>query len=187
MKKYPIDYGNEDIFKYYIKKTGNPNNLKQKVFFQIFKEYIQYVRQLMIENAFQFTLPYNMGKFRLYKYKVKIKFDENGNLDKRNLRVDWDATKKYWAQLYPGKTMAELKLIDNKPKLYFTNKHTDGFRIRLRWFRGTALFKMKSIYTLKLLRVFSREIAKAVKENPHIDYLTFNADDLNFKNFKYVK
>lgn len=187
MKKHPIDYGNEDIFRYYVKKTGNPNNLKQGTFFKIFKEYIQYVRQLMIENAFQFTLPYNMGKFRLYKYKVKIRFDENGNLDKRNLRPDWDATKKYWTQLYPGKTMAELKLIPDKPKLYFTNKHTDGFRIRLRWFKGTALFKHKAIYRLKLLRVFAREIAKAVKENPHIDYLTFNADDINFKNFKYVK
>lgn len=172
--KYKITYGNNEIFKYYVTKHGNPSGITKGKYFQIFKEYIAYVRHIMIHNSFTFHMPGKLGSLYFFKYKVKLKLTEDGKLDKRNLRVDWINTKKLWSEVYPGKTPAELKLIKNKPKLFHLNKHSDGFRIRCHWDKTTAVFRYKSIYKIKLLRVFSRELAKGMLTNPKIDFGTYD-------------
>lgn len=182
--KYKIDYGNTDIFKYYKEKTGNPHKLTQKKYFDIFEEFITYVKELMLNNGFSYHMPARLGNLHFYKYKVKIRLNPDGSLDKRNLRVDWDATKKFWAELYPGKTIQELKEIKDKPRLFYMNKHTDGFRIRLKWDKTTAYYKYKSYYRLKLVRQFARQVAEVVKSNPNVDFMQFDPTGIDYKTIR---
>jgi len=172
--KYKINYGNVEIFKFYKDRYKNPAKLTKGKYFEIFKEYITYLREIMIYNSFTFHIPGKLGSLYFYKYKVKIKLTEDGKLDKRNLRVDWINTKQLWSELYPNKTASELKLIENKPRLFHLNKHSDGYRIRCHWDKSTAVFRHKHIYKLKLLRVFSRELAKGMLTNPNIDFGTYD-------------
>jgi hypothetical protein len=184
--KYTMDMGNTEIFAYYKRKTGNPHNLTQGKMMEIFDKYITYVRKLMIENSFKFRIPHRQGSLYFYKYKVKYKLTESGKLDKRNLRIDWFNTKKYWSELYPGKTPEELKLIKCKPRLYHLNNHTDGQRVRMHWSRTTAVFKNKMVYSVKPLRVFTRQLAKALKTNPAIDFSGFDAGTIDYATVRRI-
>jgi hypothetical protein len=183
--KYKADKGNTDIYNYYKKRTGNPHNISQGKMMEIFDKYISYVRQLMIENSFKFRMP-GLGTLSFFKYKVKYRLTEEGNIDKRNLRVDWAATKKYWAELYPDKSYEEIVKIMNKPKLFHLNPHTEGNRVRLTWTRTTAIFKFKMAYSAKPLRVFTRELAKALKSNPNIDFAGFDPGLIDYSTVRKV-
>lgn len=178
--KHTIDVGNPEIFKHYCKVTGNPHNLTQGKYFEIFDMYIDYVKHLMVYNSFKFTMPYRLGTVAIYGYKVKIKLMPDGSLDKRNLRIDWNATKKYWAEIYPNKTPQELKLIKNKPKLYHTNKHSDGKRYRIQWIRTTATFRFKMHYNVKPLRQFVRFIAHAIIHDKRLDFNQFDPGIIDY-------
>ena len=184
--KYNIDVGNTEIFKYYCKETGNKYKLTQGKYFQIFKEYIDYVKELMMNNSFRYSMPGRLGYLYIYGYKVKYRLDEFGNLDKRCLRVDWDATKKYWKELYGDLTPAELKLITNKPKIYLLNKHSDGKRYRTQWNRTTAVFKNKRLYSIKGVRQYSRQLASVVKNNPNIDYTSFDTIGIDYSEVRKI-
>lgn len=185
-KRYPIDYGNTDIYNFYKKKLNNKVKVSQKVYFAIFDEYISYVKHLMIYNSFRYTLPYGWGSVHFYKYKVKFKLKEDGTLDRRNLRIDWGASKKLWAEMYPDKTPEELKLIEGKPRLTFLNKHSNGYRVRCRWDKTTVTIKHKIFYNVKMLRCFSRELAKGIKEHPEIDYMTFDTSGINYRKIRKI-
>lgn len=178
--KHTIDIGNADIYKYYCKRTGNPHNLTQRKYFEIFKVYIDYVKELMVYNSFKFTMPNRLGVLSIYGYKVKLKLTPEGELDKRNLRVDWYNTKKYWAELYPGKTPQELKEIKDKPKLFYTNKHSDGKRYRIHWNKVTAIFKHKRTYKTSPVRQFVRYIAKAIIQDNRLDFNQFDPGTINY-------
>lgn len=184
--RHTIDLGNTEIFKYYCQKTGNPHNLTQKKYFEIFKEYIEYVKKMMMENSFRFAIPGRLGYLYIYGYKVKYKLDENGNLDKRSLRVDWDATKKYWKELYGDLTVAELKEIKGKPKIYLLNKHSSGKRFRTQWNKTTAIFNNKRLYSIKGVRQYSRQLAKTVKNNPNIDFTEFNVAGIDYAGIRRI-
>lgn len=177
---HTIDLGNSDIFKYYCKETGNPHKLKQTKYFEIFEEYIDYIKYLMVYNSFKFTMPYRLGVLSIYGYKVKIKLNPDGSLDKRNLRVDWHSSKKLWAEMYPGKTPEELKQIPNKIKLFYTNAHSDGKRYRIFWDRKTAVFKNKRLYCCTPVRQFTRFIAKAIIKDKRLDFNQFDPHNINY-------
>jgi len=178
--KRNADYGSNDIYKYYCRKTKNPKKLTQTQYFEVFDEFMAHVKHLMMFNSFTFLMPHRLGGIRIFKYKPPLKLDDKGNLSKRNLRPDWKVTINYWKELYPDKTGEELKEIKGKPIIYHLNKHTDGYKTRFGWDKSTAIVKNIRGYSIQPLRCFLREIAKTIKENPKIDFGGLNYTGLDY-------
>jgi len=174
MKKIKTDYNSYTIYKKYCEDTGNPRKLSKKQYSGILKEFFKKIIDSMIMQAVEFTFPHRLGNLRIKKTKIKIKLDNKGNLDKSRLAPDWGACRKLWAKEYPGKSLKEIKEIKDKPMIYHTNRHTDGYRHKWHWDKTTCLVKNNSAYSLEMCRAVDRKLAKALKdENLSLDYSLF--------------
>ena len=110
----------------------------------IVTDYFQYLRQRLIEEGKMIKLPYRMGNVQIIKSKPK-------HLDKRSLRIDYQATKQY----------NKLILLDNA--------HSDGFKYRCYYNKTDMMVPNKSKYQLVLTRANKRRIAQVIK-NRELDY-----------------
>jgi len=171
MRKLVTDYGAEDIFKFYCKKTGNPKKLTQTQFSNITKQFFSKIIDCLIFKGIEFNLPYKLGNIRIRKSKINIKLDKSGNVDKRRMAPDWKATKELWKNIYPGKTLKELKSVPNKKMVYHLNRHTDGYVHKWHWDKTTCIVRNSSGYSLEMVRSADRKLAKALKdEDITLDY-----------------
>jgi len=174
MRKLRTDYGALDIYKYYCKTTGNPKNLTQLEYSRITKKFFTKILDNLIMRGSEFTFPNRLGNLRVRKQKIAVKLNKYGNLDKRYFAPDWAASKKLWAEMYPGKTKEELKLIKGKPVLYHMNNHSDGYKHSWHWDVSTRIARNSSGYSIEVVRTADRRLAAALKnEDLHLDYSTF--------------
>lgn len=110
----------------------------------IVTDYFQYLRQRLIEEGKMIKLPYRMGNVQIIKSKPKY-------LDKRSLRIDYQATKEY-----------------NK-LILLTNEHSDYFKYRYWWNKIDMMVPNKSQYQLVATRANKRRLAQIIK-NRELDY-----------------
>ena len=110
----------------------------------IVTDYFKYLQQKLIEEGKMIKLPYRMGNLQVIKSKPK-------HLDKRSLRIDYQATKQY----------DKLILLDNQ--------HSDGYKMRAWWNKIDMLVPNKSKYQLVLTRANKRRLAVIIK-NRLIDF-----------------
>jgi len=162
--KIQIDYSTGDIYKHYCETTKNPLGLGQKKFNQINKEFFGIVVDKMINENFELTFPRRLGNIKIIKYKVKPKLNEWGNLDKRQLSIDYAGCKKLWKEMYPDKTLDEIYQIQNKPLVFHMNKHSNGYRCRWWWDKRTCLVKNAMYYKFDMCRSNDRKLAKELKD-----------------------
>lgn len=80
-------------------------------------------------------LPFNLGAFKIIKYKTRVKY------------INWKETKRL------GKYV------------YYLNLHSDGYSYKFKWDKSKARFYGQNLYKFKLKRVISRSLAKGIKEN----------------------
>ena len=159
--KYQTDIKTKDFYNHY-KKWVKENNLSDKFnlsetqFRKIWKEFHISVFKSIIEENFIFKTPYLNVKIRIKKYKQDIEFDENGKLKNKKYPIDWQATRKMWAE--KPETQKEGK------KIYFLNDHTDGYRYR--FFFSYFLSKTKHIkwYNFKPMRYLDRKLSQQLKD-----------------------
>ena len=154
--KFKSDYGLGDVFKYYEEKFGNKYNVSSRNFVQTCAKLNQAVVNMMIYDKREFYFPANLGGWRIKRRKTKFKLDDSGELKTTNLPVDYQATKKLWAE--DPKAKKEKRLI------FIFNDHTDGYRFRFWWDKSTCRVKNQSRYYIKPSRYNSRLLAKAVKD-----------------------
>lgn len=172
MRKLRTDFGATDIYKFYCKTTGNPLNLSMAELTQINKEFYEAKISELILKGNEFAMPHLLGGLRVARYKMKIKMNKDGKLDKRRLAPNWIATKRLWAEQYPGLTPSELKLIKGKQIIYHTNRHTDGFTHKWYWDRSTCIAKNSSGYTIEICRAVDRKLAKYLQdEELNLDFM----------------
>lgn len=162
-----IHYHNIDIYKAYCIHTGNPHKLSQLQYFRIFNEYIDYINLKIVTEGFLFSMPYRLGKIGVYKTKIVYKIDNKGYIDKKGLRIDWNSTVKLWGDLYPNKSMSEIKLIKNKPLLYFINKNTDGYNLRFAWDKSSSNAVNQFMYRFKPVRNLARYLSSHTKDGTY--------------------
>lgn len=105
----------------------------------IVTDYFQYLRQRLIEEGKMIKLPYRMGNVQIIKSRPK-------HLDKRSLRIDYQATKQY-----------------NK-LILLTNDHSDGFKMRAWWNKVDMVVPNKSQYQLVMTRANKRRLAQCIKQ-----------------------
>lgn len=110
----------------------------------IVTDYFQYLRQRLIEEGKMIKLPYRMGSVQIIKRKPK-------HLDKRSLRIDYQATKQY-----------------NK-LILLTNDHSDYYKYRYHWEKIDMMVPNKSKYQLIATRANKRRLAQIIK-NKELDY-----------------
>ena len=110
----------------------------------IVTDYFKHLQQKLIEEGKMIKLPYRMGNLQVIKSKPK-------HLDKRSLRIDYQATKQY----------DKLILLDNQ--------HSDGYKMRAWWNKIDMLVPNKSKYQLVLTRANKRRLAVIIK-NRLIDF-----------------
>lgn len=105
----------------------------------IVTDYFQHLRQKLIEEGKMIKLPYRMGNVQIIKSRPK-------HLDKRSLRIDYQATKQY----------NKLILLDNT--------HSDGFKMRCWWNKTDMMVPNKSKYQLVMTRANKRTLAQYIKQ-----------------------
>lgn len=110
----------------------------------IVTDYFQYLRQRLIEEGKIIKLPYRMGNVQVIKSRPK-------HLDKRSLRIDYQATKQY-----------------NK-LILLTNEHSDYMKYRYWWNKIDMMVPNKSKYQLVATRANKRRLCQIIK-NKELDY-----------------
>lgn len=115
-----------------------------KTYRSIVTDYFRHLQQNVIEEGKLIKLPYRLGNLQIIKSKPK-------HLDKRSLRIDYQATKEH----------NKLILLDNQ--------HSDGFKMRAWWNKTDVMVPNKSKYQLVLTRANKRRMAVIIK-NRLIDY-----------------
>lgn len=110
----------------------------------IINDYFKYLQKQLIEEGKRIKLPYRMGTLQIIKSKPK-------HLDKRSLRIDYQATKQ------TGKL------------IFLLNEHSDFFKYRFLWSKVDMMVPNKSKYQLVATRANKRRLAGIIK-NRELDY-----------------
>jgi|688.fasta_scaffold282318_2 hypothetical protein len=152
LTSYPLSY----FFKIFISKSNK--KITQKQYGDIIRLSHQLISKGIVEDNFIFSPPYLKCKFRIKKYKQKIKLDPTGKIIKSNLPVNWKATKEYWQKNPKAK--------ENKVLIYHLNDHSDGYRYRFSKAPLRHSIKNLAYYNFKPCRNNDRALAKQIL-NPY--------------------
>ena len=144
--------------------------IDHQTFSNILKDFNLELARMILEENLEFRMPSNLGTIRIRKYKKKIRFNEDGSIDERSLTIDWGATKRYWAQEYPGLTPIELKKIKGKRLLYHMNEHTENYICKLFWNKMGCMIINRQVYSLIFTRTNKRRLAALIKNDPNTNY-----------------
>jgi len=159
--KYPADYGMTNAYQYYLEHYKNKYDVSQREYSLIFKEVMERIMFKIIFENFEFKMPFT-GNLRVKKTPIQIKFNPDGTLCRKGLRVDWKATKDLW------KADEEAKL--KKQVVYHFNDHNDRCNLKFYYDKRTCQMKNQSAYKLSMSRKWDRLLNEAVKRNPNLNY-----------------
>lgn len=110
----------------------------------IITDYFLHLQNKLIEEGKMIKLPYRMGNVQIIKSRPKY-------LDKRSLRIDYQATKQ------TGKL------------IFLLNEHSDMYKYRYWWNKIDMMVPNKSQYQLVATRANKRRLAQIIK-NRELDY-----------------
>mgnify|MGYP006969471479 FL=1 len=161
--KIEIHVGINDFYKYY--KDNNTKNplIDRKLYSKVIKENNEAISNAIIYDGMEFKMPARLGYLSVIKKKHKLKFDENGKVDVRYLPVDYQATKKLWARIYPGLSEEEILKIPDRKRVFHKNMHSDGYIYSWYYDKYTSNAKNKSVYYFKPTRTNTRNLAAHIK------------------------
>ncbi len=162
--KVIADYKFGDIYKFY-KELYGEKALPRDVVWKIYKKLFPAIAKLIVYENLDYRMPARLGYIRIKKKKIEIKLDKDGNVDARRFSINWKKTKKYWMELYPGKTGEEIKQIENKPLVRELNEHTDGYRMTWFWDKSTCNVKNQFAYYINMTRSHDQMLSSGVEYN----------------------
>jgi hypothetical protein len=148
--------------------------VSSKEFTAIHKEINDEVIKLIRETNFIYHLPERLGKLRIKKFKPRINISPEGELNWKQMKIDYKKTWEYWRNSYPGLSDEEILKIPHsgRPKVYHYNNHTGGYRYKHFWDKATANFNGKSAFVFKPVRDVSRALPIFLKslQSITVDY-----------------
>lgn len=131
------------------------------------------VRQLIVEEGFEFSIPYGIGKLAVYKYKPEIKPRKN-NPKLLTLPINPRATAELWRK------SPELK--GNK-YVYYLNNNTDGYICKPFYTKNKDMpMGLTNLYYVMFTPVsrFNKSIKDAIdNKDAHLSYFIFDQLNLN--------
>lgn len=137
--------------------------LSAQKYSQIIDEFNSAVRELVVNESFDFIMPSRMGILCIRKKKLTPYIDKNGDY-KNPLPVDWQSTYELWE--------SDPKSHESKTLVRYRNKHSGGYIAEWALMRNSATFTNKSAYDFKPTRT-AKQLLGAVMldfENNTIDY-----------------
>lgn len=164
-RKILADYKKKDFYQFY-KDKYDKKALNYDIFWKIWNDFIDLRIQLVIYDNLDFTFPNRFGSLGINIVGKVIEI-KNGEV---KTKIDFGKTNKLWKELYPDKTTEELKLISNKPTVYYTNKDVDGKIAAFIWDKSTCNFKYHSHYHFKIIRKWQRKLAEYIKQTKNLPY-----------------
>ena len=105
----------------------------------IVTDYFKHLQHQVIEEGKRIKLPYRLGTLQIIKSKPKY-------LDKRSLRIDYQATKQ------TGKL------------IFLLNEHSDMYKYRFLWSKTDVMVPNKSKYQLVATRANKRRLCQCIKQ-----------------------
>lgn len=158
-KKFSHDYGLTHIYKFYKEKYNYLVNYK--TFSLILKTFNGKIIDNLYKGSY-ISLPYSLGDLFIFKYKMKFKFDENGEPITQNKRglIDYKATNELWKE-HPELT--------HKKRVLYDNFHTDRYKFRISWRRYSTI-RVHKLYNFIAAREFKRGLAAHLRIYPNQNY-----------------
>lgn len=162
--KNKSDFGVNDLYKHYkkLRKGKGLDFIPQSLFAKILKDYNKAICEKVVEEAYEFRLPFRLGFLRIRKHKNVVKLDEDGKLDTSNMHPDWKATWDLWKRKPEAREAKKL--------IFHRNKHTNGCYFKYYWDKRTCNIKNSSVYKLEMSRTNKRAITTAINTKENIDY-----------------
>ena len=151
-------------------RSTDAEKVDYKTYSAVIKEFNNRLADALIVDALEFRMPYRLGKLRIKKYKQKIKIKENGEIDKKNMPVDWKKTNDLWKKQYPDKTAEEIKKIRGKQRIFHLNEHTSGYRCFLFWDRISCNVPNNRVYSVVFTFYNRRKLASMLQTDCKINY-----------------
>lgn len=159
---WKADYKVKDIY-----DDLQPEGVDYRTFAAFITECNEALMFAMIDENLTLSLP-SMGYLSVQKHKPKI-LRKDGTVRKRSMKVNFGETWKLWRSKWPDLSDQEIKALPDKPLVYHTNKHTDGYVFKFIWDKFTSSMTGKSFYKLKPAREFTRHLSKQLKEG-NVDF-----------------
>ena len=163
----------KDCYKVYRRRCAE--STRKHISFNQFKEvcyrFNSMLSESIIKQSFDYKIPFGLGSLRIRKNKQKFKIID-GKLKPRKKMIDWYQTRYVlWERLYPGKTRSELKEIQDKPLVMFTNEHSNGEIMRWYWNKKNVKVTNSRVYMFRPVKKNRLDLAKHIKnENRENDY-----------------
>ncbi len=170
-RDFKVTHGVKDIYNLYKlnKINADKKYISYKQFSEIFYTFNKHISKLIIEEGYQFKMGFRLGYLRIRKKKMKFKVN-NGRLVPSTKMTDWGASRKLWYKLYPGKTLKELKKVENKPIIYYTNIHSNGEVMRWYWDKTTCNIPNKTVYAFKPIKQNRLDLIKQINTGKYDQY-----------------
>lgn len=165
MKKHEIKItdGLWDSYKHYKKKKGAAI-VSRKEYVDICHRLNKKISEKIIKESIEFKIPFKLGTISIIKNELKITV-KDGKVQKNKLLVDWEATWKYWYELYPDLTNSEIRKLPGKIPIYQTNEHSNGYVMKWAWNKTGTNFQNKTVYKFKPTKQNRLDLAKHIKSD----------------------
>jgi hypothetical protein len=158
--KIEVHHSRQDMYKHYLRKVeGRPDRfqLSYPEYHKILNSFNKQISEAILKENYEFTMPHKLGVMRIRKYKPILKIDkETGELKKKGLAPDWQATRELWKINETAKEESKV--------VYHINDHSDGYQYN--WYYSTYRSNMvnKSLYRFIPSRTNKRELARLIKD-----------------------
>ena len=136
------------------------------------QDYHEMIVEECIENNFEYVAPCRLGTFKIAKKKLLYILDENDNIEKKYLIIDWKSTKEMWKKV-PEKF--------GKKFIYYTNKHTGGYYFKWEWNKNTAAFHNMDFYMFTPTKYNRRKLSTKIMNTENYDAYEGVRKQLYFK------
>lgn len=147
------DFGVKDYHKAYNKLYANTSKkLEYRKYADILDDVLKGIASAMVDQMYDFKLPFALGRIITRKYRPAIRYDDNGEPSMR-LAIDWPETTKLWEE-YPE--------LHKKQYVYYTNPHSNGYMFTVIYRKRGCAFNNRLYYTAQVNRAIRRGMAKKI-------------------------
>lgn len=153
-RKIKVDCGREELYNLY--KTVVDKPVSKSTHSSVLNSFNKELSKAIMEDAFEYLLPFRLGSLRIRKYKAQYKIDEETGKIIGNLPVNWKATNELWSKNPEAK--------ENKKRVYHTNEHSDGYQYKWNFSNYRSNCINKSAYCFVPSRTNKRALASLIKD-----------------------
>ena len=151
-RKYEAaDLGDKAVYTFYKEEGGSVDKDKYS---KILREFYSLLFDEVIKNNLWFRMPHGFGEIRIQEKEVKQEIVDGKVV--HNMRMDFNATKKLWANDPQAKA-------DGK-RIYHLNEHTDGYAYKIKWEKDEdRRSNLAWAYLFKPNRLFKNKLSAHLK------------------------